>query len=257
LNHLPTPFQRCFRTSNGYANGDANYLPTASNTRSNAGSPTPYNPPALEVPLAALGPCGFPPLKREGRKDLVIGNTQITRTSAGVRARSDSFPLGALAKGWRARCVRVGNALLGNRSCRHIADTELRKIAKRYKQAISRPNIDTTSQRPRDTKSREGIYARVAAASFTLADGKTCEATGERRNVRSGEISGDRPSIDRGWGGWHPASPGRPIIDLLPIFRGFSQKTCCPSATLVAASLEKSGLPIFGAARLENSGRRP
>jgi hypothetical protein len=48
----------------------------------------------------------------------------------------------------------------------------------------------------------------------------------------------------------YPESGARPIFDLLSIFRGWFQKTCCSSAT-------KTGGAFSGAALLKNSGPAP
>ncbi|MEY9157332.1 hypothetical protein ABIG04_005642 [Bradyrhizobium japonicum] len=55
------PYQRSFVPSNAPTNCGANALPTGANAPTNACSPTPHTPQALEAPNAALWAAGCSP----------------------------------------------------------------------------------------------------------------------------------------------------------------------------------------------------
>jgi hypothetical protein len=79
-----------------------------------------------------------------------------------------------------------------------------------------------SGRRPHDGKSREGIYARVAAASFTLVERKT-RSRGRSRNLEMPRDPGDGAAA-RGGARGVGALPGcLGIIDIFRLSRGASE----------------------------------
>jgi hypothetical protein len=89
-------------------------------------------------------------------------------------------------------------------------------------------SIGLSGDRPHDGKSREGIYARVAAASFTLVDGKM-GARDRSRNLYLSRYVGLRRAKDRGAGRWPPILSAPPLIDVFRLVRAASEKFGRPS----------------------------
>jgi hypothetical protein len=243
---FPTPLPTLKMISNPYSNWVANSFPTPSNTPSNGCSPTPHTPRALEAPLWALGPAAFRPLKGRDRKGphypRHASNRRFRTSSTAGTALDEQLPAEQLARGGFRHEVTVTSV-----TDRTVDHRNLLPGASHRSNRVTQP-LEMLRFHPisRCLPIIGGIYARVAAASFTLVERKM-RRRDRSRNLEMARYLGDGGQIDRRHGGVGPLPGPLAIIDLLSIFRGRFQKICCPLAT--------QGLPIFGAARFENPGR--
>jgi hypothetical protein len=160
--------------------------------------------------------------------DELTGNRSLPIRSALLERRNDkgSHALQARRSGINALAFATNRYLTASTTA--IADTmQTRRrpaCQKTAKQALS-------CRRLHDGKSREGIYARNLAATFTVYLLEDTRAPGSGETREAGEMYRIDGQIDRGTGGWQAIPGAAVIIDLLALFRGPFQKTCCHSAT--------------------------
>lgn len=177
------------------------------------------------------------PLARVYSRDRQIINAavavRLTRQGRHSTSTTDRQP----CQCWRA-CQPPSKAL----AITACADTvQTRESAPRDNAAF----MGVSGIRPHDGKSREGVFARDVAASFTVylleeREGQAIGATEALSNgiARMFEI---QPEKDRGGVGVAGRSVARPIIDVNPVFRGlFRRKTGLPKSARLSPRKSRS-----------------
>jgi hypothetical protein len=202
-----------------------------------------------------LGRWRHDPPKGRGRRDLVTANTQITRESIAVAVVCQP-----IASDHRHITPNFSPAAFDNKLANGYpgpaaADFAHTVPTRRPDNHVTPVTLGLSGHRPRDGKSRDEGFRRAVAAYQTLIGGEGAHA----RDPSAGQVLGDmralaisRPrSPDRpcrktpGGVGGGPNLLPRPIADVFLVFRGFSRKNCCLSAT-------KTGLQNFGGAVPKN-----
>lgn len=212
---------------------------------------SPLYPGGIAAPLSAGRRACQHPRKREGWKDLVVVTTIITRNqhSPSQPAATDRRNAKALQT-LRARRPAITKLLFSANSYLPSAITACADTAptrRNCAEANSRFAC-TFGIQPHDGKSREGIYARVAASPSTLVE-RQSRARGRRQSMPRSQACF---SQTRGVGGGfspapdnsHPPSLSRRLPENLLRFRHGSR-----------VLPKNSGLENSGGGGLENSGR--
>jgi hypothetical protein len=161
-------------------------------------------------------------------EDLIVGKTQVTSRPA---VSAVGYMQASIERDTQLLWLRLGQRLGHDEPGCHCEALILQDNLR----CVHRSSYSVTCLRT--------IYARVAAASFTLVERKT-RPRDRWRNLEYARCVGFDPRKDPPGTpvGWKTATAR--MIDIVRQHSAVSQKTCCPLAT--------RRLPIFGGGSVEN-----
>ena len=229
------PYQRSSGPTNTYSNRATNSIPTGANTPTNACSPTPHTPRALEAPLAAWCRRLF---HAEGRIELVVPYTTVTGKSPTGGLRHNTVAVARKRKGRNARShpgvTSYGNGYLhrdlrdASPHARCCVDTG-RSTRRRASNWLIEPRIPAVSEASQHAVHPSGKHVGFIRRGFTRALSHDLSHSWKERRASQAlakrvkdPIHGVcRPSRPGGVGvGGDPSALA--IIDVLVLYRGAS-----------------------------------